>query len=154
MIAHRLHMLLPILMTLNLLSGCSSGQDEDAPKKTVISLFGAMEKDDQAALLYVLDMPELMTNLNEDYALQTDTPRVFTSPEQVLEDLTGDGLTKKTWFALQRIISSVNHTGEETATVDVTFVDKEKSKGYMTRFGLHKVNGKWKIYSFKTVSGS
>lgn len=154
MIARRLHLALLILMALLLLSGCSSGQNEDAPKKTVISLFGAMEKNDQAALLYVLDLPELMKNLNEDYAIQTDSPRVFTGPEQVLEDLTGEGLTKKTWFALQRIISSVNHTSDETATVDVTFVDKEKSKGYMTRFGLHKVNGKWRIYSFKTVSGS
>lgn len=149
-----IHMVLPVLMALSLFAGCSSDQNGDAPKKTVISLFGAMEKDDQAALLYVLDMPELMRSLNEDYTLQTDNPRVFTSPEQILKDLTGEGLTKKTWFALQRIISSVNHTSEETATVDVTFVDKEKSKGYMTRFGLHKVNGKWKIYSFKTVSGS
>lgn len=154
MIWRRLHLVLVILLALPILSGCSSDQNVDAPKKTVISLFGAMEKNDQAALLYLLDMPELMQSLNEDYAIQTDSPRVFTSPEQVLEDLTGEGLTKKTWFALQRIISSVNHTSEETATVDVTFVDKEKSRGYMTRFGLHKVNGKWKIYSFKTVSGN
>ena len=152
MTSPRLLAALLTLMALSLLVGCASDPKE-APKKTVISLFGAMEKNDQAALLYVLDMPELMKSLNEDYAIQTDTPRVFTSPEQVLEDLTGEGQTKKTWFALQRIISSVQHTSEETATVDVTFVDKEKSRGYMTRFGLHKVNGKWKIYSFKTVSG-
>ncbi|MDH3892549.1 MAG: hypothetical protein OEV49_15900 [candidate division Zixibacteria bacterium] len=154
MIMRRLGVLLPALMVLALIGGCASDKDSEAPKKTVIALFGAMEKDDQAALLYVLDLPELMMSLNEDYALQTDSPRVFTNPEQILDDLTGEGKTKKTWFALQRIISGVNLTGEETATVDVTFVDKEKSKGYMTRFGLHKVNGKWKIYSFKTVSGS
>jgi hypothetical protein len=113
-----------------------------------------MEKNDQAALIYLLDLPELMKNLNEDYAIQTDSPRVFTSPEQVLEDLTGEGLTKKTWFSLQRIINKGHVEGDDVASVDVTFVDKEKSQGYMTRFGLHKVNGKWKIYSFKTVSGS
>jgi hypothetical protein len=127
---------------------------EDVPRKTVISLFGAMEKNDQAALIYLLDLPELMKNLNEDYAIQTDSPRVFTSPEQVLEDLTGEGLTKKTWFSLQRIINKGHVEGDDVASVDVTFVDKEKSQGYMTRFGLHKVNGKWKIYSFKTISGS
>lgn len=149
MTSPRLVTALVTVMVLTFLGGCA----DDAPKKTVISLFGAMEKNDQAALLYVLDMPELMKSLNEDYAIQTDSPRVFTSPEQVLEDLTGEGQTKKTWFNLQRIISTVNHTSEETATVDVTFVDKEKSKGYKTRFGLHIVNGKWKIYSFKTVSG-
>lgn len=135
-----------------LLFGCAAAPD-NPPKQTVISLFGAMEKDDQAALVHLLDLPELMKNLNEDYAIQTDNPRVFTSPEQVLEDLTGEGLTKRTWFSLQRIISRVHIEGEDAASVDVTFVDKEKSQGYMTRFGLHKVNGKWKIYSFKTISG-
>ena len=154
MIVRCQHIALLSLIALVLFGGCSLDQNKDAPKKTVISLFGAMEKNDQAALLYVLDMPELMKSLNEDYALQTDSPRVFTSPEQLLEDLTGEGQTKKIWFSLQRIISSVNLTSEETATVDVTFVDKEQSKGYMTRFGLHKINGKWKIYSFKTVSGN
>ena len=39
---------------------------------------------------------------------------------------------------------------DETATVEVTFVDKVNSKAYLTKFGLHKVNGKWRIYSFKT----
>ena len=153
MITRQLKAALVILMTLSILGGCGS-DDSDAPRKTVISLFGAMEKNDQAALLYVLDMPELMKNLNEDYALQIESPRLFTSPEQILEDLTGEGQTKTTWFALQRIISSVNHTSDETATVDVTFVDKGKSKGYRTRFGLHKINDKWKIYSFKTISGN
>lgn len=152
MTSPRLVTALVTVMALTFLGGCSD-DSKDAPKKTVISLFGAMEKNDHAALLYVLDMPELMKSLNEDYAIQTDSPRVFTSPEQVLEDLTGEGQTKKTWFNLQRIISGVNHTSDETATVDVTFVDKEKSKGYRTRFGLHIINGKWKIYSFKTVSG-
>jgi hypothetical protein len=78
---------------------------------------------------------------------------VFTSPEQILEDLTGDGLTKRRWFSLQRIINKVDVTGE-TATVEVTFVDKERSKAYLTRFGVHVVNGKWKVYSFKTTQSN
>jgi len=110
-----------------------------------------MEKNDQAALTYLLDLPELMRNIDEDYAIQTDSPRVFTSPQQILDDLTGDGLTRRTWFSLQRIISKTEMTSETTALVEVTFVDKEKSTGYLTRFGLHEVNGKWKIYSFRTV---
>ena len=64
-----------------------------------------------------------------------------------LEDLTGDGLTKKRWFALQRIINEVELFGE-TATVEVTFVDKDSSMGFRTKFGVHIVNDKWKIYTF------
>ena len=132
-----------------LISSCSDVSYSD-PKQVVIALFGAMEKDDKPALAHILDLPELMKVVNDDYALQSDEPRVFTSPEEVLNDLTGDGLTKKRWFSYQRIVNKAELMGE-TATVEVTFVDKEKSKGYRSKFGLHQVNGKWKIYTFNTV---
>ena len=119
------------------------------PRAAVIELFGAMEKDDQAALAHLLDLTALMKNSEFDYALSTeDKPRVFTSPIEILEDMTGDGLTKKRWFSFQRIVSQVEMFGE-TATVEVTFVDNKSSEGYMTKFGVHVVNDKWKIYTFK-----
>lgn len=128
--------------------GCGRSVPKD-PKSTVIAMFGAMEKNDQAALAHLLDLGELMKNLETDYALQTDQPRMFTSPQQILEDLTNEGKTKTRWFSYQRIIAGTQLTGE-TATVEVTFVDKAGSKGYRTRFGIHVVNGRWKIYSFQT----
>ena len=130
-------------------TGCSQTGQAD-PRQAVITMFGAMEKDDQATLAHVLDLVELMKNTDTDYALQSDEPRVFTNPKELLDDLTGDGLTKRRWFSYQRIVGKAEVMGE-TATVTVTFVDKENSKGYLTQFGLHKVNGKWKIYSFKTL---
>ncbi len=130
--------------------GCSDSGSDD-PKKTVISFFGAMEKDDKAALTHFLDLAELMKNITEDYAFHSDDePRVFTSPQQLLEDLTEDGLTKTRWFSYQRIIGNVENFGE-TATVEVSFIDKKSSKGYLSKFGLHKLNGKWKIYTFKAI---
>lgn len=131
--------------------GCGGEEELPDPRKTVIALFGAMERDDQAQLTYLLDLPELMQNVDDDYALQIDDPRVLHSPEEILYDLTGDGRTKEAWFALQRIIGKSRITGERTATVTVTFVDKEASRGYMSRFGLHLVGDHWKIYSFKTI---
>jgi hypothetical protein len=130
--------------------GCDSAQQTD-PRQTVIALFGAMEKDDKAALTRILDLAELMQTINEDYALQTDSPRTFTNPQQILDDLTGDGKTKQTWFSLQRIVNKAEIHGD-VATVEVTFVDKERSRGYMTRFGLHKKNDKWRIYSFSMMN--
>ena len=132
--------------------GCV-GTGMDDPRRVVISMFGAMEKDDKAALVRLLDLAELMKNTQEDYAYQADQPRVFANPEQILDDLTGDGETKKTWFSLQRIVNKAQVMGE-TATVEVTFVDKEASRGYRTNFGLHKKEGKWRIYSFKTFQDS
>ncbi len=141
-------LLLLLVFTVSMI-GCSN-TSYNQPKQVVISMFGAMEKDDKAALAYILDLPELMKITNDDYALNSDNPRMFTSPQQILEDLTEDGKTKTRWFSYQRIINKEEITGS-TAMVEVTFVDKDKSQAYMVKFGLHIVNEKWKIYSFNTL---
>jgi hypothetical protein len=141
-------LLLPAMLVA--LVGCSSKGSSD-PRKVVMSFFGAMERDDQATLAHLLDLAELMKNTEEDYAVQTDHPRVFTNPKEILDDLTGDGRTKQLWFKHQRIVNEAAVMGDH-ATVEVTFIDKESSRGYMTKFGLHRVSGKWKIYSFKTFA--
>lgn len=132
-----------------ILSACSSDTGQSGPKQVVIQMFGAMEKNDKAALTRLLDLPTLMNNIREDYSLHSDSARVFTSPQQILDDLTDSGLTKTRWFSYQRIINGTE-INDETATVEVTFVDKPNSKAYLTKFGLHKVDAKWRIYSFKT----
>ena len=134
---------LAVLATALTAVSCSSEKKDD-PKSTVISFFGAMEKNDQAALTALLDLPELMKNVNEDYALSSDSARMFTNPEQILKDLTYDGKTKTRWFSYQRIIADTEISGD-MASVEVTFVDKEQGRAYLTKFGLHVVNGKWKI---------
>ncbi len=138
--------LILLIFSAGLISGCGNSAPS-GPKETVIALFGAMEKDDRATIAHLLDLGALMQTYNEDYALQTNEPRKFTNPEQILDDLTGDGLTKERWFSMQRIVNEVEVQGDQ-ATVEVTFVDKDASKGYRTRFGLHIVNDRWKIYSF------
>lgn len=132
------------------LGGCSGSPSQSDPRKVVISMFGAMEKNDQGTLARLLDLPALMKNTQSDYAMQTDSPRVFSSPKEILDDLTDDGKTKKRWFSYQRIVNQAEVSGDH-ATVEVTFVDKAASKGYMTQFGLQRENGKWRIYSFNTL---
>ena len=126
------------------LANCGGPLDQSDPRKVVIAMFGAMEKNDKASLARLLDLVELMKAGNEDYSLGGGEPRVWTNPEQILDDLTGEGLTKSRWFALQRIVNESEISGE-TAAVEVTFVDKDQSKGYRTKFGVHNINGKWKI---------
>jgi hypothetical protein len=128
---------------------CSDGQSN--PKEVVIQLFGAMERNEKAAVAHLLDLPALMEIEGEDYALQRETPRKFYNPEDILNDLTDDGLTKSIWFSMQRVIGSTRIVGD-TAFVEVSFIDKEKGIQYYNKFGLHKKEGTWKIYSFKTVS--
>ncbi len=128
----------------------SCGEPQDSPRNTVIHLFGAMERNDRAAVNDILDLPSLMQESPEDYALAADSPRVFHSPDEVLDDLTGDGVTRQRWFALQRVVGSADIKGD-TAFVEISFVDKAKGIQYFNKFGLHKINGRWKIYSFRTM---
>lgn len=146
----RLRGLALTMILAGLLAGCGSDPTGGDPREIVISFFGAMEKNDQATLAHLLDLAELMKNIDQDYAFQSDSPRVFHNPKEILDDLTDNGLTKQRWFSYQRIINTSQISGD-AATVEVTFVDKQASHAYRTFFGLHQLNGKWKIYSFKTI---
>lgn len=88
-------MLAVVVMAVSLLVGCGGSSSPDTPKAAVIAMFGAMERDDKAALAHLLDLPELMRETGRDYSLGSDSARVFTSPQEILEDMTGDGLTKE-----------------------------------------------------------
>jgi len=140
---------LSILMFL----GLSCGETGDSPKEVVVKMFGAMDRDDIAALNDVLDIPALMERGAQDYSLQADTARVFHSPEDLLNDLTGDGKTKRRWFSYQRVMGNTE-IKDDTAFVEISFIDKAKSTQYYNKFGLHRdKSGRWIIYSFRTVSG-
>lgn len=143
--------LMAVAIVTGILAGCGGGDEAD-PRQVVISLFGAMEKNDKAALAHMLDLVALMQTTEQDYALSGDTARVWTNPQQILDDLTESGRTKQRWFSYQRIVNNAQVFGE-TASVEVTFVDKANSKGYRTKFGVHMIDGRWKIYSFKTTQG-
>jgi len=112
-----------------------------------------MERNDAPAIEHLVDLPSVMENSQEDYALQTDKPRVFHNPEDILDDLTGDGITKNRWFSMQRVIGETEIKGD-TAYVEVSFINKKTGVQYYNKFGLHRVDDRWEIYSFKTVSGN
>jgi len=141
-----------LFIVIVMMTGCAGGGDAGNPKKAVSQLFGAMDRDDRAGIAHLLDLPQLMNITDEDYALQREEPRVFHNPEDILDDLTGEGVTKNRWFSMQRVLGSAEMHGD-TAYVEVSFIDKSTNVQYYNKFGLHKVEGRWKIFSFKTIDG-
>lgn len=141
-----------VIGLLGLLAACSQISN-DSPKDVVIKFFGAMERNDTGRIAHLLDLPALMNIRDQDYALQTDSPRVFRNPDDILGDLTDGGLTKTRWFAMQRVIGNTEANGD-TAFVEVSFIDKNTNTQYYNKFGLHKPDGRWKIFSFKTISAA
>ncbi len=140
-----------LFLGLIVFSGCANQSTPEDPREVVIQLFGAMERNERAALPNLLDLGKLMQSGSEDYALQTNIPRRFFNPEEILNDLTDSGLTKTRWFSMQRILGSSEVRGD-SAWVEVSFINKEQGIQYYNKFGLHRLKGRWKIYSFKTIS--
>jgi len=131
-----------------IIGGCGPKVDTDTdPRRIVLNLFKAMDNDDRPALAHYLDFASLLKTSVADYALQTDSMRVFYDPEQILSDLAKGGLTNTRWGAMQRVVDDVQQ-GNDTALVEVSFIDKGSSTQYMTKFGLRKIGGNWKVFSF------
>lgn len=131
-----------------IISGCSSGANtESDPRKAVIKMFRAIENNDRESLAHFLDFEMLLKTGQRDYALKTDTPRKFSDPEEILDDLLEGGLTNQRWQAMQRIVGSASQT-PDSALVEVSFINKETNTQYYNKFGLRKVSDVWKIYSF------
>lgn len=138
------------LLAIGVFTSCNPSAELNDPKEVVIALFGAMERDDEGQLARILDLASLMKAGSSDYALSGSEPRVFHSPLEIFADLTKDGETKRRWFSYQRTIGA-SEMVDSTAFVTVLFQDKQSGQAYQTKFGVHKVLGKWRIYSFKTV---
>lgn len=128
--------------------GCSSGPNTDSdPQKVVVKMFRAIEKGDRSALAHFLDFPTLLQQTGVDYALQSDTVRVFHNPEDILDDLLEGGFTYSRWANLQKIVNK-SWQEQDSALVEVSFIDRQTDTQYYTKFGLRRVNDVWKVYSF------
>jgi hypothetical protein len=66
---------------------------------------------------------------------------------RILLELTG-GELKRLWLSKQVIVGQAERRGD-SAKVEVSFVDKESGKHFLTRFGLAKKKNDWLIFSFK-----
>ena len=59
-----------IISLLLFVMAISCGESQDSPRNTVIHLFGAMERNDRAAVNDLLDLPSLMQEGPQDWAAQ------------------------------------------------------------------------------------
>ncbi len=76
--------------------------------------------------------------------------RFFMDIDAILDDLTEGGLTHNRWMAMQRIVGDAEQSGD-TAYVEVSFISQETGKQYYNKWGLRKMNDRWKIFSFHAL---
>ncbi len=127
-----------------LLFGCSG----PPPERTVHTFFDAMTQGDANQLAQVLDSsvfsgasnaPELDTLFaGAGYAARRN---------RILLELTG-GELKRRWLSKQVIVGRTEKKGD-TSLVEVSFVDPQTARHYLTNFVLIKKQNRWVISSFR-----
>lgn len=127
-----------------LLAACSG----PPPDRTVYAFFDAMTQGDANRLAAVLDSSVF---LGRSGAPELDTlflgADFLARRNRILLELTG-GNVKRLWLSKQVIVGRTERRGD-TAGVEVSFVDPESDRQYLTRFGLARKGKTWQIFSFK-----
>ena len=119
-----------------------------APDQSVYTFFDAMTEGDANQLVQVLDS-SVYTGTSNAPGLDTlfDGASFEARRNRILLELTG-GELKGLWLSKQVIVGGTQRKGD-TATVEVSFVEKDSGKHFLTRFGLVKKGKHWLIFSFK-----
>lgn len=139
-------LLLIILLTVSALS-CS---DDPEPRQTVMHFLQSLRQDTTSYdyLSQLLDLDELVREGSiYDYNSSLSLEENKVALVSLLQE---GGSVREKWLMNQIIVGSVATLGD-TATVEVSFIDKESVpvKQYYNKMGVHRVDEQWKIFSFR-----
>ena len=124
---------------------CSKKPD---PREDVKKLITAVDQSDTTALKQSLDL-NWIVNQRLEGVPEKDRPELFSKKRQeLLDDLTGNGATRTSWNNSLVVIGKSEVVGD-SATVEVTYIDKTNGIKDYTRMGLYFKDGKWKVYDLK-----
>lgn len=127
-----------------ILAGCGQAP----PDRAVYTFFDAMTQGDANRMAAVLDSAVF---LGRSGALELDTllPQAGFDERRnrILMELTG-GNVKRVWLSDQVIVGRTQRGGD-TAWVEVSFVDPETRRHYLTQFGLRSKLKSWQIFTFR-----
>lgn len=124
---------------------CSNKPD---PREDVKKLIAAVDQSDTTALKESLDLNWIVNKRLEGIP-EKDRAELFSKKRQeLLDDLTGNGATRTSWNNSLVVIGKSEVVGD-SATVEVTYIDKTNGIKDYTKMGLYFKDGKWKIYDLK-----
>ncbi|MDH4222301.1 MAG: hypothetical protein OEV55_02050 [candidate division Zixibacteria bacterium] len=136
---------LGVIFSLSLLPGCSTRPD---PRNTINKFITAVDQSDTTFLAEHLDFQALLEKSLEGF-LEKDKEELFPQlRQQLLTSFTNDGLTRMHWKS-NLIVVGKSEVAGDSATVEVTYLNKSSGTRDYTRIGLFFKDGKWKIYNLK-----
>jgi hypothetical protein len=127
-------------------AGCASDNRPD-PRDTVKGLFTAMKSSDSLYVSQHVDLDVAVTSLGEELALDSG---VSDASGALLGQLTGEGKLRERWLDNQIVIGR-SQTNNDTAWVEVSFIDKLTRVQYYNKMRLEYRGDHWVINSFRTL---
>lgn len=124
---------------------CSNIPD---PRENVKQLIAAVDQSDTTALKESLDLNWIVNQRLKGVPEKDSLASFLKKRQELLDDLTGNGATRVSWNNSLVVIGKSEVAGD-SATVEVTYIDKTNGIKDYTRMGLYFKEGKWKVYDLK-----
>ena len=137
-----------VLLAVAGMSGCSRGP---TPKNAVMDFFTGLHASDTTLLRRTVDFDRAWGSVQADLKEVGDsTGGVIPWGDRLYASLTGEGRLRKRWTKTQIVINKTQLAGD-SATVEVSFIDRETGMHYYNRMGLVRRAGGWVIVAFRTM---
>ena len=124
---------------------CSNKPD---PREDVKKLIVGVDQSDTTALKESLDLNWIVSQRLKGVPEKDSLASFLKKRQELLDDLTGNGATRVSWNNSLVVIGKSEVIGD-SATVEVTYIDKTNGIKDYTKMGLSFKDGKWKIYDLK-----
>lgn len=125
---------------------CSRRPD---PRNAVKKFIESVDQSDTTAMRELLDFRELLRASLEGISEKEKEKLLPELRQNILKDLSGEGITRMTWKNSLLVVGKSEVLGD-SATVEVTYINKLSGTKNYTKMGLHFKEGRWKIYNFKS----
>jgi hypothetical protein len=118
------------------------------PRTTVKKFIDAVDQSDTSVIGELLDFRSLFRGSLEGFSEKSKEELIPELRQNVLKDFSGEGVTRMTWKNSLLVVGKSEVAGD-SATVEVTYINKLSGTKDYSKMGLHFVDGKWKIFKLK-----
>lgn len=135
-----------VAVTFGLLTWGCSGKPN--PKNTVMDFFTALHADDTTLVHQSIDFDRAWPSVSLD--LKTPDDSLLSEipwNERLLTSLIGDGRLRTRWVKMQVVIGKTE-VFADSATVEVSFIDRETRVQFYNNMALVFRDGSWQIVAF------
>lgn len=130
-----------VCLSLLLLAGCS----RQSPRDVTFKFINAVLDGDSLAILEYLDIDGMVEKRMQLIPDTLETPESLR--EKILQNLTGDGLTRTNWLK-QKIVVNREIVQGDSAKVEMTFMDESANRIDYSMVYLYRKDGRWRIYFY------